>query len=86
MAQLIYRGVAHDGVREITLLTKRDLIYRGAGHDGLVALTARSLHEVPLCYRGARHLLSRGPEQVASPRSPAFTTTRAPEEKQLVSA
>lgn len=59
MADMIYRGVTHDGKkaqRSETLaeqMRRPDLVYRGVAHDGVRATQPETKKE-DLVYRGAR--------------------------------
>jgi hypothetical protein len=55
MANLIYRGVAHDGHQPIHTRVARDLVYRGIRHDGLTAEPPTPSRTVAMRYRGAAY-------------------------------
>lgn len=57
MAQMSYRGVAHDGKKSAPVVSSKDLVYRGARHDGRSQnLPSREL-PIAMRYRGVEYTL-----------------------------
>ena len=55
MADLVYRGVAHDGISTPATQGTWQMIYRGVRHDGLPARTPAIGRQVAMIWRGVRH-------------------------------
>ena len=55
MTDLIYRGVAHSGIKTTTARTAQALTYRGVAHDGLATPSPKPATPAQMCYRGVRY-------------------------------
>ena len=56
MTTLMYRGFAHDGVRQPRPVATHYLIYRGVQHIGRTERDLKPMHAIEMIYRGVRNV------------------------------